>query len=112
MFVDDFDCTTAKDIMKRNYVKLTKLPINSILGQLYGKGVITLKQKLTMEAESLESNRMEYFLDHVILPSLDTDVSIKYKGFLEVMEKSDDAILTSMAKKLGMYINYKDNYIE
>ena len=75
-----------------------------MLGQLYGKGVITLRQKLIMEAESLESNRMEYFLDRVILPSLDTDVSIKYKGFLEVMEKSDDAILNSMAKKLGMHI--------
>ena len=49
---------------------------------------------------------MMYLLDSVITPSLSNDISIKLKGFLEVMEESDDSIFTDMAKKLGMcYIN-------
>ena len=102
-YVAEFDCSTAKENVKDNYVKLTNLPINLMINQLYSKGVITDEEKLKIEALSLEIDRMKYFLDHILLPSLKNDVAIKFKGFLEVMEESDNSILTSMAKMLGMY---------
>ena len=46
---------------------------------------------------------MEYLLDNVIIPSLMIKVGVKFKGFLEVMEQSEDVVFTTMAKELGMY---------
>ena len=57
-----------------------------------------------METMTLESARMEYLLDKIIAPSLSSKIGTKFKGFLEVMENSDDVMFNSMAQKLGMYI--------
>jgi len=100
-----FDCSAAKDNVKTNYNELTKLPIDSMLGKLYAKGVITLDEKQRMEVKPLQRNKMVYLLDNVITPSLGNDVSKKFKGFIEVMEESDDPILTDMANILGMYVS-------
>ena len=77
-----------------------------MLNALRAKRVILPKEKEIIETKSLQSERMAYLLDKIIVPSLDSKIGIKLKGFLEVMEKSDNVILNSMAKKLGMYINY------
>ena len=45
---------------------------------------------------------MEYLLDKIIVPSLNVGVAVKYKRFLEVMERSGNVVFTSMAQKLGM----------
>ena len=70
---------------------------------MYSKGVITLKEKQKIKGitNSVESDRMEFFLDNIITPSLTVNVTIKFKGFLEVMEQSGDSTLVSMAVKLG-----------
>ena len=70
---------------------------------MYSKRVITLeeKQKIKAITNSVESDRMEYFLDNIITPSLVVHVTIKFKGFLEVMEQSGNSTLVSMAVKLG-----------
>ena len=81
---------------------MTYLPINSMLGKLYSKNVITLKEKDKIKISgAAESDRMEYFLDRIIIPSLKVNVSIKLKGLLEVMEESGDSTLISMAKQLS-----------
>ena len=43
---------------------------------------------------------MQYLLDHVIVPGLDSTIN-KFKGFLKVMEESGDSELLSAAVKLG-----------
>ena len=81
---------------------MTYLPINSMLGKLYSKDVITLKEKDKIKGSgTAESDRMEYFLDRIIIPSLKVKVPINFKGLLEVMEESGDSTLISMAKQLG-----------
>ena len=50
----------------------------------------------------LNSQKMEYLLDNIIMPSLYANITVKFQGFLEVMGESDDSALTIMAKKLGM----------
>ena len=97
----NFDCSTAQEKIQYYYDELTYLPIDSMLGSLYSKGVITFKQKERMKANTTESDRMECFLDRVIIPSLKVNVSIKFEGFLEVMKESGDSTLVSMAVKLG-----------
>ena len=96
----DYAATIAK--ITANYDELTKLPINSILIALRIKGVILPWQKEEIEAILLQSKRMEYLLDMIIMPSLKVAVAIKFKCLLEVMEQNDDVIFKYMAYKLGM----------
>ena len=60
------------------------------------------KEKTHIETLPLEDKRVEYLLDRIIIPSLKVGVAVKYKRFLEVMEKHENVVFTSMAKKLGM----------
>ena len=77
-----------------------------MLIHLYAKKVIIKREKEMIETSRLRNDKMVYFLDSVIIPSLENHVTVKFKRFLEVMEGSDDLLLNDMAKKLGMYINY------
>ena len=53
-----------------------------------------------IETIPTQSQRMGYFLDMIIIPTL--ECKTKFKSFLEVMEESGDERLTVMAEKLGM----------
>ena len=75
-----------------------------MLGKLYSKEVITLKEKKEIKADPVETERMEFFLDNIIAPSLEVNVDMKFRGFLEVMKESGDPKLISMAAKLSKYL--------
>ena len=98
-----FDFAAANAKVTANYDELTELPINSILGALRAKKVILPRQKEEIEVISLERKRMEYILDKIITPSLNVQVSIKFKGLLEVMEQSEDVVFKRLAQKLGTH---------
>ena len=101
LILTGFDFVAAKAKIVANYVEITDLPINLILQELHKKKVILSRQMETIEAKSLQSNRMEYLLDKIILPSLEMKINTNYYRFLEVMENSGNEKLTSMAQKLG-----------
>ena len=103
---ENIDCSTAQKNIKKNYNELTYLPINSILGKLYSKEIITFKEKEMIESMPTQSKRMVYFLDEVIIRSLAVDVNVKFRRFIEVMMESGDPTLTSMAAKLIKYVSY------
>ena len=73
-----------------------------MLDELFAKKVITLNEKKKIGTFPLEKQKMVCLLDDIILPSLNNNVIEKFEGLLEVMEKSDDSVLTDMAKRLGM----------
>ena len=99
-----FDCPSLLDRLQHNYVEISNLPINSILNHLFAGKIITLqeKQKIKTIPRELEDERMEYLLDNIIIPSLKNNVTVKFKGFLKVLEDSDNPVLTTAAKNLGM----------
>ena len=101
---ENFDCFSLLEKLKRNYVQLLNLPISSILNHLFAEDIITAKEKKEIKAISreLEEERMEYFLDNIIIPSLKINHAFKFKGFLKVLEESDNPVLTTAAKNLGM----------
>ena len=101
---DNSDCSTAKVNIQKNYYELSILPINSMLSKLYSLGIITLEEKQQIKANPVENDRMEYFLDNIIVPSLEDNVDMKFRGFLKVMKESDDSTLISIAAKLGKQI--------
>lgn len=94
-------CTDAIKKVKDAYTRLTNLTVTAMLGSLYAKDVITLKEKQTIQSIPIESDKMEHLLDRVIIPSLDAGRIDKFKLFLEVMEEGDDQI-KSVARRLGM----------
>ena len=83
------------------YDKLIKLPIKSMLPQLYCNKVITEGQKKKIEVKELESDGMQCFLDEVLILSLKLDMSEIYNKFIKILEDSDDLIQRGMAKKIG-----------
>ena len=96
----NFNCAEAVRSIKKNYVEITNLPIDAILRHLYAKGVIMERDKEIIETLRIKSDKMTYFLDHIIIPGLQSSFTVKFKGFLEVMEKSDDPLFIKMAIKL------------
>ena len=99
-----FDCASAKAQITELYTDITELPINKILGELLRSKVILDKEKEVIETIPLENKRMEHLLDKIIIPSLIVKVPVKYKRFLEVMERNEDVMFTSMAQRLGTYV--------
>ncbi|XP_065907282.1 ankyrin repeat and protein kinase domain-containing protein 1-like [Dysidea avara] len=95
------DCAKTAQKLKDIYDKLTKLPINSMLPQLFSKKAITEEQKRKIKAEKEETDGMQYFLDKVLIFSLELDVTEIYCSFVEILENSDDLIQHAMAKKIG-----------
>ena len=99
-------CSDAKKRIQKYYVELSNLPINSILGQLYAKEVITHREKKKIETIQMDDKRIEYLLDDIIIPSLTNNVTVKLERFLKVMKEMGDPVLIDMAKKIGMYSIY------
>ena len=73
-----------------------------MLSKLYSKGIVTLKEKEKIQANPVQSERMEFFLDRIVAPSLEVNNDMKFRGLLEVMKESGDSTLISMAAKLSM----------
>ena len=95
-----FHCHTAEKILRKKYAELSNLPYNNMEAGLYGKEVITYKEKMSIN--SLPDNKkMEYLLDVIIL-SLKHGICSKFKGFLEAMEENEDILLKNTAAVLGM----------
>ena len=98
-----FDCSATVDQLKKQLCTLTRLNYNAMMGSLFAKNVITDEQRLLIRAE-IGEEKMMYLIVDIIIPSLQLNNYMKYKGFLEAMEESEDSDLKSMAERLGKLI--------
>ena len=94
-------CSMALKKITEEYEKLANISVSNLLPNLVTKQVITHHEKQIIETKLLDSDKMMFLLDHVIVPSLRVDVCVKYNSFLEVMEKSSDILARGLAKRLG-----------
>jgi len=90
----------AEEKIREHYNELSNLKINSLLGLLYGKKVIAMEEKKAIQSKSLESDRMMYFLDDILIPSLQNKMTEKYNGFLQLLQDSGDTDMKSMAERI------------
>ena len=72
-----------------------------MLPQLFTEDAITQAEKKNIEAEQLERNGMQYFLDQVLILSLDLGTAKIYIKFIKVLKDSDSIIQRRMANLLG-----------
>ena len=83
--------------------KLSNLSYDNMKKLLYANSVITTKDREIIDSKT-GSERMEYLIVEIIIPSLKVESSKKYKFFLKAMEDSEDTVLRDTAKMLGMLI--------
>jgi len=96
-------CKAAKRKIMTHYCEFTKLPINSILGELIAERVISLDDKKIMETMPLESDRVMYLLDNILLRSLSLGLMQKYTSFVKVLEcNGEDEVIKRLVKDLGV----------
>ena len=93
------------DYIWSQYTELMHLNINTdVIRDLYKEQVITLNEKKEIQRKEMEK-RMEYFLDDIIIPSLEAKSSQKYIGLVRVMNRSDDSVLKDVASKLALNLH-------
>jgi len=80
---------------------LEDLPINTLLALLYGRKVISIKEKRTMDKITLPSDKMTYILDDILIRSLQNGDMVKFNRFCEVLKEKGHK---AMAKRLGLLI--------
>jgi len=93
------ECSAACAKLQELYDKLIHLPADALLPSLFASGVVTFDQKQSIDAESLNIDKMRCVLDSII-NSLKADVAIKYNNFLKAMKDSKDLDANELVKKL------------
>ena len=93
----------AIENIKKNYDRLVSLPVKSMLVELISERVISAAQKQRINLLD-DRDKIEYILDEVIIPELRIGIAKSFKGFIEVMEDSEDIDTRATAKMLGMLI--------
>ena len=75
------------DYIRSQYTELMHLNINTdVIRDLYKEQVITLNEKKEIQRKEMEK-RMEYFLDDIIIPSLEAKSSQKYVHWLSMSDE-------------------------
>ena len=97
---EEFDCATAASGLRRQISTLVHLNYDAMKLSLYAKGVITNDERKMINAR-IGQEQMMCLIADIIIPSLNLNLYMKYKGFLETMEESDDGALKSTAERLG-----------
>ncbi|XP_065904983.1 uncharacterized protein [Dysidea avara] len=101
MNTTEIDPVAAKKKLFSQYDHFVALRIDPMLSALFTNEVITFKEKQSIEhAQKQSMEGMKWFLDNVIIASLEQGMSEKFKGFIEVMENHDDPLLNKMAGRL------------
>jgi len=71
-------------------------------GDLLAEGVISLDDKKMIETKPLESDRVTYLLDDILLRSLSLGLMEKYTSFVKVLKhNSEDEVTKRLVKDLG-----------
>jgi len=97
-----FDCSAAADYLRSQVDVLVHLDYDSMACSLYAKDVITNKERQKLNP-MLNNAKMMYLLVDIIIPSLKLKCCEKYKGFLQVMESSEDIVVRNIAERLGKF---------
>ena len=95
-----FDYAGTAKLLRIQLDKLLKLNYDNMKTSLYASGVITTEEKRIIDSK-IGSEKMDYLIVEIIIPSLELGNGKKYKSFLKAMEESEDTDLQYTAKMLG-----------
>ena len=98
-----FDCFSTAKMLQEKYDDLGNLSYPSISSKLFAYDVITRQEKQQIE-ELVGNKQIEKVLD-IVMNSLYSNQTEKYRGLLLAMENSEDSLSKLKAAELGERIN-------
>ena len=101
VITDSVDCSVALKNLRGQFEQFCRLPIKSILCQLFAKEVVTFDEKKSIDLRENNKGDGMTALVELVLRSLEQGVPDKYVGFRETLEESDDKLLRKMVLKLS-----------
>ena len=99
------DCDLIIKTLQVNYVELSKLSYNSIT--LFAKEIISFEQKKKMDHYQTTDDKNRYFLDDVLIPSLQLRILKQFNGFISMLQESEDTAFQSLADKINKVSSFK-----
>lgn len=88
------------EVFTKFYVRLTELPINDIIGELYANNLLPGDHKSKVKSLSTPKDKAQHFLDEVIQPSLKIGYTEQFDILISIMESSDNGTLKHLAKEI------------
>ena len=96
------ECSTAINKIEVARRGLEELQISLMVASLFGENVITIEEKRVMDDKMLlPIDKVTYFLDKILIPSLEGGDVKKFHVFCEVLEEKGEKVL---ARRLGLLI--------
>lgn len=80
------------------------LNIDHLLGSLFAHGVINFDDKKMIESQPTRPNRVEFFLNNVLMVNLNMDLMDKHTKFVEILKQegeNGDRVSEKLAKDLS-----------
>ena len=92
------------DHIRKHFKRFVRVKVHrDVLHDLYTEEVITYEEK--MEIRKMEKEfRMETLMDDVIIPSLRAQTGQKYICFINILQRSHDITLKSLASDLTRHL--------
>lgn len=98
------NCKETLDHMRKQFKRFARLKLNKdVLQDLYVEEVITHEERIDIQKLDKEF-RMEMLMDDIIIPSLRARTSQKYICFINILQRSRDVALKSMASELTRHL--------
>ena len=92
----------TKDVVKEFYPKLLEiLPVDYLIPQFYSKELLSGAHKAKLDSLPIFKERVKYFLDEVIEPSLKIGYMDQFDEMLAIMVKSDDPAVKFLATEIS-----------
>lgn len=91
----------SKEVFKDFYPKLLEIvPVDCIIPHFYSKRLLSSVHKGKLDSLSTNKERIKYFLDEVIEPSLKIGYVDQFDEMLAIMMKSDDPAVKFLANEI------------
>ena len=95
----------SKEVFKEFYPKLLEiLPVDCIISHFYSKSLLSSAHKGKLDSLSTSKQRIKYFLDEVIEPSLKIGSVDQFNEMLVIMLKSDDPAVKFLANEMKNHV--------
>ena len=96
---DHFDCAAMAKYLRGHLDSLSKLSYENIKHNLRAENVI-VRQEYKKIGKMIDTDQMAEVID-ILISSLCSNVTTKFKGFLKALEESGDELLMKTAAELG-----------
>lgn len=91
----------AERAVKKCYPTLLKLlPISELADHFYSRELLSNSRKSKLDSFITADEKVRYFLDEMLIPSLEIDYTGYFDEMISMMKESDDILTRRLVEKL------------